>query len=173
VTISGCGFIASPGCRDDTDRPDVTINPDFSDSSDLVTVDPHADHSTVSIGPLRLDSGFFTNSREFVFLRQDIPRSSVGFNIWSLIIGGMNPGHSSGEWLAWPDPASHKFSQKSLPPFSFDPSYFSALYFVDARLHAHLLQKDSIHAYGVFSPDGKYVATIRDEFTSNLWSFDR
>jgi len=422
------------GCLDDTDRPDVTINPDFCDWSDLVTVDPHANHSTASIGPLRLDSGFFTQSREFVFLRQDIARSSVGFNIWLLrvdstagqamsspkqisnfssaalsnltgtpdgqklfmlrtdasgqtntaewqakpepslrlprrltfeqsysfphawsadsqsvifesnrnghleifqqnrnrrepellaaserenycpqltpdgkwilfmsaqntpqagftdlrlmripanggpiaevplsepldefrcstfgsghicvlrtthdgretyyeldpikgkgrelgrtsfaisglgrwalsadgrhiaipdpahagrfselqldpdpskrsqvsrqiagieVIGGMNPGHASGEWLAWPDPASHKFSQKSLPPFSFDPSYFSVLYFLDSRLHAHLLQKDSIHAYGVFSPDGKHIATIRDELTSNVWSFDR
>lgn len=90
-----------------------------------------------------------------------------------LVISGMNPGHSSGEWLAWTDPASSKFNQMSLPPFSLDQSYSSALYFIDAHLHVHLLENDSVHAFGLFSPDGKHVVAIRDELTSNVWSFVR
>jgi hypothetical protein len=90
-----------------------------------------------------------------------------------LVIGGMNPGPSSGEWLAWSDPESPPGHQTRLPPFSIDPSQLSALYFVDAHSHAHLLQNDSVHGFGLSSPDGKYVAAIRDELTSNVWNFAR
>lgn len=102
--------------------------------------------------------------------REQLSRQVSGMDV---IISGMNPGHSSGEWLAWTDPESRKAPQSTLPPFSLSPSQFSALYFVDAHLHAYLLENDSLHAFGVFSPDGKHIATIRDDLTSNVWSFDR
>jgi serine/threonine protein kinase len=102
--------------------------------------------------------------------REQLSRQVSGMDV---IISGMNPGHSSGEWLAWTDPESRKAPQSALPPFSLGPSQFSALYFVDAHLHAHLLENDSLHAFGVFSPDGKHIATIRDDLTSNVWSFER
>ncbi len=86
------------------------------------------------------------------------------------IISGMNPGPSRGEWLAWTNAGSRTLA---LRPVFLDPSRFSALYFVDAHLHAHLLENDSIHSFGVFSNDGKHVATIRDDLASNLWSFNR
>ncbi len=93
--------------------------------------------------------------------------AGVGF------IAGMNPGVASGEWLVWTDSGLRKLDQALLPSLSFDPFYFSAMYFVDGRLRAHLLENDSIHNFGVFSNDGKYVAAIRDELTSNVWSYDR
>ena len=102
--------------------------------------------------------------------RKQVSRQVSGMDV---IISGMNPGHSSGEWLAWTDPESLKVPESTLPPFSLGPSKFSALYFVDAHLQAHLLENDSIHAFGVFSPDGKHIATIRDDLTSNVWKFDR
>jgi eukaryotic-like serine/threonine-protein kinase len=102
--------------------------------------------------------------------REQLSRQVSGMDV---IISGMNPGHSRGEWLAWTDPESRKAPQSALPPFSLSPSQFSALYFVDAHLHAHLLENDSLHAFGVFSPDGKHIATIRDDLTSNVWRFDR
>ncbi|MBV8832812.1 MAG: serine/threonine-protein kinase, partial [Acidobacteriaceae bacterium] len=74
--------------------------------------------------------------------REQLSRQVSGMDV---IISGMNPGHSSGEWLAWTDPESRKAPQSTLPPFSLGPSQFSALYFVDARLHAHLLENDSLH----------------------------
>ena len=86
------------------------------------------------------------------------------------IISGMNPGPSEGEWLAWTNPGSRTLA---LRPVFLDPSRFSALYFVDPHLHAHLLENDSIHSFGVFSNDGKHVASIRDDLASNLWSFNR
>ena len=88
-------------------------------------------------------------------------------------IGGMNPGPARREWLAWTGPGTRTVRQVILPPFFLDPSHFSALYFVDAHLHAHLLENDSIHGFGVFSNDGRYIATIHDDLTSNLWSYDR
>ena len=102
--------------------------------------------------------------------REQVSRQVSGMDA---IISGMNPGHSNGEWLAWTDPESRKVPQSAVPPFSLGPSQFSALYFVDAHLHAYLLQNDSLHAFGVFSPDAKHVVVIRDELTSNLWSFVR
>lgn len=102
--------------------------------------------------------------------REHVSRQVSGMDV---IISGMNPGHSSGEWLAWTDPEDRQAPQATRPPFSLRPSQFSALYFVDAHLHAHLLENDSLHAFGVFSPDGKHIATIRDELTSNVGSFER
>ena len=87
------------------------------------------------------------------------------------IISGMSPGHSSGEWLAWTDPESRKVPQS--PLFSLGPSDFSALYFLDSHLNAHLLENESVHVSGLFSPDGKRLAIIRDELTSNVWSLAR
>jgi hypothetical protein len=71
------------------------------------------------------------------------------------------------------DPESRKAPQSTLPSFSVGPSQFSSLYFVNAPLQAHLLQNHSIHICGLFSPDGRHVAAIRDELTSNVWSFTR
>ena len=88
-------------------------------------------------------------------------------------IGGMNPGPARREWLAWTGRGTRTVRQVILPPFFLDPSHFSALYFVDAHLHAHLLENDSIHGFGVFSNDGRYIAAIHDDLTSNLWSFNR
>ena len=102
--------------------------------------------------------------------RKQVSRQVSGMDV---IISGMNPGHSSGEWLAWTDPESLKVPESTLPPFSLGASKFSALYFIDSHLRAHLLENDSIHAFGVFSPDGKHIATIRDDLTSNVWKFDR
>ena len=87
------------------------------------------------------------------------------------IIAGMNPGPSPGEWLAWTGPDSRPVQQQTLPPSASDPSQLSALYFVDARRRAHLLQNDSVHSFGGFSPDHRYIAVIRDEPTRNLWRF--
>ncbi len=88
-------------------------------------------------------------------------------------ISGMNPGPVSKEWLAWSNFDKPSAAQLGLPPLYLDPTRPSALYFIDGHLHAHLLENDSIHNYGVFSNDGKYVAAIRDDLTSNVWSFDR
>ncbi|MBV8864884.1 MAG: PD40 domain-containing protein, partial [Acidobacteriaceae bacterium] len=102
--------------------------------------------------------------------RMQVSRHVSGMDV---IISGMNPGHSSGEWLVWTDPESRKVPKSTLPPFSLGPSQFSSLYFVDAHLHAHLLENDSLHAFGLFSPDGKHIALIHDELTSNIWSLER
>ncbi|MBV8865305.1 MAG: PD40 domain-containing protein, partial [Acidobacteriaceae bacterium] len=102
--------------------------------------------------------------------RRQVSRQVSGMDV---IIAGMNPGHSSREWLAWTDPESRKVPKSMLPPFSLGPSQFSALYFIDGYLHAHLLTHDSLHAFGLFSPDGKQIALIHDELTSNIWSLER
>jgi hypothetical protein len=102
--------------------------------------------------------------------RKQVSRQISGMDV---IISGMNPGHSSGEWLAWTDPETRRVPKSMLPPFSLGPSQFSALYFIDAHLHAHLLENDSLHAFGLLSPDGKQIAVIRDQLTSNIWSFER
>ena len=86
-------------------------------------------------------------------------------------IEGMNPGPARGEWLAWGS-GTRTVRRVILPPFFLDPSHFAALCFVDSHLHAHLLENDSMHAFGEFSNNGKYMATIHDDLTSNLWSFD-
>ncbi len=96
------------GCRGRADRPDVTINPDFCESSDLVTIDSHVGHSTVSIGPLFFSSGFFTPSGEFIFLRQDFARDRAGLNIWSLPISS-----NTGQVVSSPKQVSH-FSNLAL-----------------------------------------------------------
>ncbi len=63
--------------------------------------------------------------------------------------------------------------QIALPPYFLDQPRSSTLYFVDSHLRAHLLEDDRTPAFGVFSNDGKYVATIKEELTRNLWSFHR
>ena len=101
--------------------------------------------------------------------RQEAARQIAGVGF----IAGMNPAPVSKEWLAWSNFDKPSATQLGLPPFYLDPSRLSALYFIDGHLHAHLLENDSIHNYGVFSNDGKYVAAIRDDLTSNVWSYDR
>ncbi|MDQ2713140.1 MAG: serine/threonine-protein kinase, partial [Acidobacteriota bacterium] len=71
-------------CRSGANRLDVTINPDFCESSDLVKAGSDAVPPSAAIGPLYFSSGFFTSGGEFLFLRQDFARKSEGFNIWSL-----------------------------------------------------------------------------------------
>ncbi len=88
-------------------------------------------------------------------------------------ISGMNPGPASKEWLAWSNFVKPSVTALDLPPLYLDPSRLSALYFIDGHLHAHLLENDSTHNFGVFSNDGKYVAAIRDDLTSNVWSYER
>ena len=88
-------------------------------------------------------------------------------------IMGMNPGVSKGEWLAWSNSGSPSAEQVILSPYFLAPFRYSALYFVDHQLRAHLLEDDCTPAFGVFSTDGKYVATINDGLTRNVWSFDR
>ena len=88
-------------------------------------------------------------------------------------ISGINPAPVGKEWLAWSNFDKPSATQLGLPPLYLDPSRLSTLYFIDGHLHAHLLKNDSIHNYGVFSNDGKYVAAIRDDLTSNVWSYDR
>jgi len=101
--------------------------------------------------------------------RWQAPRRITGMTT----IYGMNPGVSRGEWLAWSKSGGHASNQIALPPYFRDQPHFSALYFVDSHLRAHLLEDDNIFAYGVFSNNGKYVATIKDEVTRNVWSFHR
>ena len=84
---------------------------------------------------------------------------------------GMNPGAVRGEWLAWSKSGGHATNRIALPPYFSDQPHFSTLYFVDSHLRAHLLEDDNIVAYGVFSNNGKYVATTKDEVTRNVWSF--
>ncbi len=88
-------------------------------------------------------------------------------------ISGMNPGPTSKEWLAWSNFHKTSATQLGLPPLYLDPSRFSALYLIDGHQHAHVLENESLHNFGVFSNDGKYVAAIRDDLTSNVWSYDR
>ena len=114
----------------------------------------------------------------FTELRLDPDRSkreqvSRRVSEMDVIISGMNPGYSAGEWLAWTDPESRKAPETNVPPFPLGPSQFSALYFLDAHLHAHLVENDSLNVFGLFSPNGKHIATIRDDLTSNVWRFDR
>lgn len=89
------------------------------------------------------------------------------------MIAGMNPSSVSKEWLAWSNFDKPSAPQLGLPPLYLNPSRLSAFYFMDIHLHAHLLEKDSLHNYGVFSNDGKYVAAIRDDLTSNVWRYGR
>ncbi len=58
--------------------------PRTSDSSDLVSDDPVTKALSVKVKDLRLTSGFFADSGEFLFLRQDIDRSGEALNLWSL-----------------------------------------------------------------------------------------
>ena len=88
-------------------------------------------------------------------------------------IMGMNPGVAKGEWLAWSNSGNASAKQVIVSPYFLAPFRYSALYFVDDHLRAHLIEDDCIPAFGVFSNDGKYVATINDGLTRNVWSFDR
>lgn len=88
-------------------------------------------------------------------------------------IMGMNPGVAKGEWLAWSNSGSASAKHVILSPYFLAPFRYSALYFVDDHLRAHLIEDDCIPAFGVFSNDGKYVATINDGLTRNVWRFDR
>ena len=71
-------------CRHGANQPDVTVNPDFCEASDLVMVGSDAGHPSAAIGPLYFSSGFFSSGGGFFFLRQDFARKSEGFNVWSL-----------------------------------------------------------------------------------------
>jgi hypothetical protein len=48
-----------------------------------------------------------------------------------------------------------------------------SLYYVDDRLNPYLLYKTYVNTYGVFSPDGKRLAFLGTDLTSNVWRFDR
>jgi hypothetical protein len=87
-------------------------------------------------------------------------------------IAGMSRAAWEGEWLA-STPGDHAGFDFTLVPYFLDQSGYSALYFLDAHEHPFLLEKDTTSAFGVFSPDGKHVATINTELTRNLWSLDR
>ena len=115
-----------------------------------------------SFTELRLDSD---SSKRWQASRRVVGMTST--------IYGMNPSISGSEWLAWSKSGGRVSQQIALPPYFLDQPRFSALYYVDSHLRAHLLEDDSVPAFGVFSNDGKYVATIKDVLTRNLWSFDR
>jgi hypothetical protein len=88
-------------------------------------------------------------------------------------VDGMNPGALEGEWLAWSNAGDEGGFDFTLVPFFLDRSSYSALYLIDNRQRAHLLEKLASPAFGVFSSAASHVATIRAELTRNVWSFDR
>ena len=88
-------------------------------------------------------------------------------------VDGMGPGAREGDWVAWSNAGYHAGFDFTQVPFFLDHASYSALYLIDNHQHAHLLEKSTTPAYGVFSGDGKHVATIRAELNRNLWSFGR
>ena len=88
-------------------------------------------------------------------------------------VDGMNPGPRDGEWLAWSNAGDEGGFDFTLIPFFLDRSSYSALYLIVNGQRAHLLQKLTSPAFGVFSSAANRVATIQAELTRNVWSFDR
>ncbi len=115
--------------------------------------------------------GYFTEVR----LDQDpSKRWQVSHRISGMrTVDGMSPGAVEGEWLAWSNAGSDGGFDFTMVPFFLDQTSYSALYFVDNRQRAHLLQKSASPASGVISSDGKHVATIQAELTRNVWTFDQ
>ena len=69
---------------------------------------------------------------------------------------GMNPGISKGKRLDWSHSGNPSLNQVILSPYFLAPFRFTG-----------------IPATGVFSNDGKYVATLNDGLTRNVWSVDQ
>jgi hypothetical protein len=85
-------------------------------------------------------------------------------------VDGLSPGPQEGEWLASSTDVSGSFDFP-LYPYFLGKSGYSALYLVDAHERAHLLQMNNSPVCGIFSNDGKHLATIQAELTRNVWTF--
>ncbi len=60
-----------------------------------------------------------------------------------------------------------------LPSFLGDLFRAEGLFYIDERLHPHLIYKSSTNIFGLVSPDEKHMALLGADVTSNVWSFQR
>ena len=71
-------------CAPSVNLLDISINPDTCNESDLVAVALAANVTTIKLRNIRLNSGFFSDTGQFFFLRENEDRiSNQGFNVWS------------------------------------------------------------------------------------------
>ena len=76
-------------------------------------------------------------------------------------------------WLANSPISNFTVNLALLPSFLGDLFRAEGLFYVDARLHPHLVYKNSTNIFGVVSPDRKHMALLGADVTSNVWSFER
>ncbi len=101
--------------------------------------------------------------------RSQVWRRSRGVRL----INGISYVPSGDGWLANSPILEPTANLAILPSFLGDLFRAEGLFYIDARLHAHLVYKSTTNNFGVVSPDEKHIAVLGADVNSNVWSFER
>ena len=75
-------------------------------------------------------------------------------------------------WLANSPMLDFTVNMALLPSFG-DLFRAEGFFYIDAQLHPHLIYKSSTNIFGLVSPNGKQMAVLGADVTSNVWRFER
>ncbi len=75
-------------------------------------------------------------------------------------------------WLANSPMLNYTVNMALLPSFG-DLFRAESFFYIDSQLHPHPIRKSSTNIFGVISPDGRQMALLGADVTSNVWSFER
>ncbi len=116
------------------------------------------------------------NPGRFLEIRLDLTPSNRSQS-WRQIEGigplsGISFVPSGDGWLANSPMLDSTVNMAFLPSFG-DLFGAEGFFYIDAQLHPHLIDKSSTNIFGRVSPNGKQMALLGADVTSNVWSFER